>query len=76
MPSSAVSAVFFESDADRHPDRVRELQSARPRGRREDLGWRFYSDGVGELVPFCSLCVHREFRPDAPASTEADPGGG
>lgn len=38
----------------------------------EDLGWRFYSDGLGELVPFCSLCAHREFRADAPASTDAD----
>lgn len=35
------------------------------------LGWRFYSDGVGELLPFCGLCAHREFRPDAAASTDA-----
>jgi hypothetical protein len=35
----------------------------------EALGWRFYSYGVGELEPFCGLCAHREFPPDAPAST-------
>jgi hypothetical protein len=23
----------------------------------EALGWRFYSDDVGELEPFCALCV-------------------
>jgi hypothetical protein len=34
----------------------------------EALGWRFYSDGVGELEPFCGLCVNREFRPDAPSA--------
>jgi hypothetical protein len=34
------------------------------------LGWRFNSDGVGELEPFCGLCAHREFRDDAPASTD------
>ena len=38
----------------------------------KDLGWRFYSDGLGELLPFCGLCIAREFRPDAPASTDAD----
>jgi hypothetical protein len=37
----------------------------------EALGWRFYSDGVGGLEPFCGLCAHREFGPDAPASTDA-----
>ena len=38
----------------------------------DGLGWRFYSDGVGELVPFCGLCAHRRFHPDAaPASTDA-----
>jgi hypothetical protein len=35
-----------------------------------NCGWRFYSDGVGELLPFCGLCIAREFRPDAPASTD------
>jgi hypothetical protein len=36
----------------------------------KELGWRFYSDGVRELLPFCGLCIHREFRPDAQASTD------
>ena len=36
----------------------------------KEAGWRFYSDGVGELLPFCALCAYREFRPDAPASTD------
>ena len=35
-----------------------------------ELGWRVYRDGVGELLPFCGLCIHREFRPDSPASTD------
>jgi hypothetical protein len=33
----------------------------------EEAGWRFYSDGVGELLPFCALCTYREFRPDVPS---------
>ena len=37
----------------------------------EAAGWRFYSDGVGELLPFCEVCSAREFAPDAPASTDA-----
>ncbi|HXH89377.1 MAG TPA: hypothetical protein VNI55_12320 [Gaiellaceae bacterium] len=37
----------------------------------DDAGWRFYSDGVGELMPFCPVCIEREFRADAPASTDA-----
>ena len=37
----------------------------------EAAGWRFYSDGVGELLPFCPDCIEREFRADAPASIEA-----
>ena len=37
----------------------------------EDRGWRFYSDGVGELLPFCEVCSAREFAADAPASTDA-----
>ena len=24
-------------------------------------GWRFYSDGAGELLPFCPDCAEREF---------------
>jgi hypothetical protein len=36
----------------------------------KELGWHFYSDGVGELLPFCGLCIHREFRPDSPATTD------
>ena len=37
----------------------------------KEAGWRFYSDGVGELLPFCEVCSAREFAPDAPASTDA-----
>jgi hypothetical protein len=37
----------------------------------EEAGWQFYSDGVGELMPFCPDCIEREFRADAPASTDA-----
>ena len=33
--------------------------------------WGYWSDGAGELVPFCPTCARREFAPDAPAS---DPG--
>jgi hypothetical protein len=36
----------------------------------EQAGWRYWSDGL-DLHLICSLCAHREFRPDAPASTEA-----
>ena len=34
----------------------------------EVAGWRYSSDGVGELQSFCELCSAREFAPDAPAS--------
>lgn len=37
----------------------------------KDAGWRFWSDGVGELVPFCGLCADREFRADAPRRADA-----
>ena len=30
--------------------------------------WGYWSDGVGDLVPFCPECGKREFAPDAPAS--------
>jgi len=30
--------------------------------------WGFWSDGCGELLPFCPECDRREFAPDAPAS--------
>ncbi len=33
----------------------------------EAAGWRYWSDGVGELLPFCPVCAEREFAPDAPA---------
>ncbi len=33
-------------------------------------GWRYWSDGVGELLPFCDVCSAREFAADAPASTD------
>ena len=31
--------------------------------------WRFWSDGVGGLLPFCPECARREFATDAAAST-------
>ncbi len=37
----------------------------------EAADWRFYSDGVGDLLPFCSVCPEREFSADATASTDA-----
>jgi len=33
----------------------------------EAAGWRYWSDGVGELLPFCPVCAEREFASDAPA---------
>jgi hypothetical protein len=24
-------------------------------------GWRYFSDGVGELLPYCPACAEREF---------------
>ena len=33
----------------------------------EPAGWRYWSDGVRELHPFCEICSAREFAPDAPA---------
>ncbi len=33
-------------------------------------GWRFWSDGAGELLPFCQKCAVREFASDAPSSLE------
>jgi hypothetical protein len=30
--------------------------------------WGYWSDGCGELLPFCPECARREFAPDAPAS--------
>ena len=36
----------------------------------EAAGWRYWSDGVGELHLFCAACAEREFSPDAPASGE------
>jgi hypothetical protein len=40
-----------------------------PEAGAKEAGWRFYCDGVGELLPFCALCAYREFRPDAPVSS-------
>ncbi len=42
----------------------------------ETLGRRFYSDGVGELLPFCGLCAHRAFRHDARRRLMPDPAPG
>lgn len=41
-----------------------------PEAKAEDAGWRYYSDGVGELHLFCAVCAAREFAPDAPASAD------
>ncbi len=30
--------------------------------------WRYFSDGCGELLPYCPACARREFAEDAPAS--------
>jgi hypothetical protein len=27
--------------------------------------WGYWSDGCGELLPFCPECADREFRPEA-----------
>ena len=34
--------------------------------------WGFWSDGTGELLPFCPECARREFAPDAPALGRED----
>ena len=39
-------------------------------GEAEAAGWRYWSDGVGELHPFCGFCAAREFWADASASTD------
>ncbi len=36
--------------------------------------WGYWSDGCGELLPFCPECARREFAPDAPASLPPRPG--
>ena len=36
----------------------------------KEAGWRYWSDGI-DLHLICALCAHREFHPDAPASTDA-----
>jgi hypothetical protein len=33
-----------------------------------DECWGYWSDGCGELMPFCPECASREFAPDARAS--------
>jgi hypothetical protein len=30
--------------------------------------WGYWSDGCGELMPFCAECSRREFADDAPVS--------
>ena len=37
----------------------------------EVAGWRYWSDGVGELHLFCELCSTRGCSSDAPASADA-----
>jgi hypothetical protein len=34
-------------------------------------GWRDYSDGCGDLTPFCPECARREFASDAAASVSS-----
>ncbi len=36
--------------------------------------WRYWSDGVGELIPFCPECARREFALYAAALTRASEG--
>ena len=36
----------------------------------EAAGWRFWSDGVGELHLFCEICSAREFAADTPTSAD------
>jgi hypothetical protein len=33
--------------------------------------WGFWSDGVGDMYPFCEECAKREFAADAPASMDS-----
>ena len=35
----------------------------------EVAGWRYWSDGLGELHLFCEICSAREFASDAPATS-------
>jgi len=37
----------------------------------EAAGWRYRSNGVGDLHVFCPACAVREFAPDATPSSEA-----
>lgn len=50
---------------------MRELRRPVREEDAEDLGWRYWSDGVGELHLFCPTCAEREFAADAPASTDS-----
>lgn len=36
----------------------------------EQARWRYYSTGVGDLLPFCPECAHREFGHPAALSPE------
>jgi hypothetical protein len=36
----------------------------------KEAGWRYWPDG-SDLHLIYALCAHREFHPDAPASTDA-----
>jgi hypothetical protein len=42
-----------------------------PEAEAKEAGSRYWSDGIGELVPFCGPCSNREFSAEAPASAEA-----
>jgi len=37
-------------------------------------GWRYYSDGCDDLLPYCPACATHEFADDAPASAASPDG--
>ena len=51
------------------PTAVRCVECGREAGEEaaEREGWRFFSDGAGELLPFCPGCAEREFGTLKPA---------
>ena len=52
------------------PEDIRCAECAREVDEFTAIGekWRYSSDGVGELLPFCPECAKREFAADAQAS--------
>jgi hypothetical protein len=45
-----------------------------PEAKAEAVGWRYWSDDVGELHPFCANCAARKFARPAPASLPGELG--